>query len=196
VLQASAVALKYGTETLQIRERFLPLGFFWTRMASIFAFVPMLCLHLGVMAGLALVKLPKVGKAIAQFLAPPGSGAPDWLVKMGSCAVYAVVTAAPRDDGGGSNSSSDVVDRGYAYLAFEGDPGNAVTAQCVCESALALLVDRESLPPRSVDGFGTPAELLGPALLKRFQKAAVRPITLKTTAKLGTSKKEMKLYLD
>jgi hypothetical protein len=191
VLQASAVALKYGTETLQVRERLLPLGFFWTRIASVFAFIPMLCIQLGTLAALGLFKVPKVGKAVAQLLAPPGSGAPDWLVKMGSCAVYAVVTA-PCDDG----SSNGTVDRGYAYLAFEGDPGNAVTAQCVCESALALLLERESLPPKSVDGFGTPAELLGPTLLKRFQKTMVRPVTLKTTAKLGTSRNEMKLYLD
>lgn len=134
----------------------------------------------------ALFRLPKIGKALAQILAPPGSGAPDWLVKVGSCSVYAVVTAP--------HTSENLVNRGHAFLSFHGDPGNAVTAQCVCESALTLLLDRDNLPPRSLDGFGTPAELLGPALMKRFQETKVRPITIKTTVKLGSALNDTKTY--
>ncbi len=134
----------------------------------------------------AFFRLPKVGKALANVMAPPGSGAPDWLVNIGNCAVYAVATAP--------HSSGAMVNRGYAFLSFQGDPGNAVTAQCVCESALALLLEQGDLPPRSLDGFGTPAELLGSALLKRFRQTSIRPITIRTAAKLGTDKNEMRVY--
>lgn len=147
----------------------------------------MLILELAVLPFVAIFRLPKVGKAIVDYLAPPGTGAPDWTVRMGSCSVYTVVTAP--------TSSDDNVNRGYAHISFEGDPGNAVTAQCVCESALALLLERDSLPPKSIDGFGTPAELLGPALLKRFRNAKVRPVQIHTTANLGVAKNEMKVYL-
>ena len=178
-MQASAVALKYGDEKLSIRERFLPLGFQWTRKVSILAFFPMICLQVVMLAGAALLRLPKVGKRLFELLAPPGSGAPDWLVNMGTCSVYAVVTAP--------HASGKLVDRGYAYLSFQGDPGNAVTAQCVCEAALTLLLDREKLPPKSIDGFGTPSELLGSALLERYT-------TIKVTTRLGTDKNETTIF--
>jgi hypothetical protein len=186
VVQASAVALKYGDENLSIRERFLPLGFKWTRTFSIFALFPMIGLHICMLAVAGLFRVPKLGKRLAQFLAPPGSGAPDWLVNLGSCSVYAVVTAR--------QASGNLVDRGYAYLSFQGDPGNAVTAQCVCEAALTLLLDRDKLPPKSIDGFGTPSELLGSALLERFQKCSIRPITIKLTTRLGTDKNETTIF--
>lgn len=148
----------------------------------------MICLQWLIVLGLGILKIPKVGQFLCDHLAPPGSGAPDWLVNLGSCATYVEVTA--------TNASGDgTVNRGYAHLAFQGDPGNAVTAQCVSESALALLLDQESLPPKSIDGFGTPAELLGPALIKRFRNTIVRPIKLHTTAKIGVPKNDVKVYL-
>jgi len=189
VVQASAIALNYGTKSIRIRERMLPLGFFWTRVVNIFAFLPVLFMMLASLPFIAIFRLPKVGKTIVDYLTPPGSGAPDWMVEIGNCSVYAVATAPASSDDKG------VVDRGYAYLAFEQDPGNAVTAQCVCESALALLLERDSLPPKSVDGFGTPSELLGSALLKRFRNTKIRPVKVYTTANLGVAKNEMKVYL-
>ena len=173
----------------------LPLGFFWTRMASIFALLPMLFVQMSIALCLGILKIPMVGKFLCDRLAPPGSGAPDWLVNMGSCGVYVEVSTAPRRTDGGNTAGVVVVDKGYAHLDFAGDPGNAVTAQCVVESALTLWLDQDSLPPKSLDGFGTPAELLGSALLKRLQKSTVRPVNLTTNAKLGVPPNEMKVYL-
>lgn len=180
VLQASAVALGYGPK-VAIRERWVPLGFLWTRRVGIWALVPFLCLQVGMLVGIGIFFLPYIGKKLAMILAPPGTGAPDWMVERGSNSVYAVAMA-PAGDG--------TVHRGSAYLRFEGDAGNAVTAQCVVESALTLLLNREDLPPRSIDGFGSPAELLGKALLKRFQTNAVRQVRIVTDAKLEASQKD------
>jgi len=138
---------------------------------------------------LGILKIPIVGKFLCDYLAPPGSGAPDWLVDLGSCATYVEVISSD------SSTKNGTVNRGYAHLSFLGDPGNAVTAQCVCESALALLLDEKNLPPNSLDGFGTPAELLGDALLNRFRKTSIRPVKLHTTAKIGVPKNDTKVYL-
>jgi hypothetical protein len=61
---------------------------------------------------------------------------------------------------------------------------------------MALVLDRDILPPRSEDGFGTPAELLGHVLLKRFKETKVRPVEVKTSVRTGTPKDEMKIYID
>ena len=193
VIQASAFALHYGSKDLKIRERMLPLGFFWTRMVSIFALFPMLCVQASLALGLGILKIPLVGKFLCDRLAPPGSGAPDWLVNLGSCAVYVEVTGMPPNDN--DNEPSGGVHKGYAHMEFTGDPGNAVTAQCVVESALTLWLNQDTLPPKSLDGFGTPAELLGTALLKRLQHTTVRPVKLTTTARLNVPPNERKVYL-
>jgi short subunit dehydrogenase-like uncharacterized protein len=75
------------------------------------------------------------------------------------------------------------------------DPGNYVTAQCVCEAALALVFNKGELPPRSEDGFGTPAELLGFALIRRLKESPVRPVILETHVRLNSSR-DWKMYLD
>jgi short subunit dehydrogenase-like uncharacterized protein len=75
------------------------------------------------------------------------------------------------------------------------DPGNYVTAQCVCEAALALVFNKGELPPRSEDGFGTPAELLGFALIRRLKESPVRPVILETLVRLNSSR-DWKMYLD
>jgi short subunit dehydrogenase-like uncharacterized protein len=136
-----------------------------------------------------LAKLPIVGKAIAKFLAPPGSGVPDFISKRGTTSVYATATSKVKDHSG-------KVDRGYAYLSWQGDAGNLTTAQCVCESALALLFDRDALPERSEDGFGTPAEIFGNVLLKRFRDCKVRPVEVQTMVRTDANQREMKLYIN
>lgn len=147
--------------------------------------------------GFGILKTPKVGQFLCDSLAPPGTGAPDWLVNMGSCAVYVEVTSRANEESTstGTVSTPGTVNKGYAHLAFQGDPGNAVTAQCVVEAALALLLDHAKLPPNSLDGFGTPAELLGPALIQRFRQTTIRPVKLTTTAKIGVPKNERNIYL-
>jgi short subunit dehydrogenase-like uncharacterized protein len=57
----------------------------------------------------------------------------------------------------------------------EGDPGNISTVRFLCESALALVQDREDLPGgRSRCGFLTPASALGDVLIKRLENCGVR----------------------
>jgi short subunit dehydrogenase-like uncharacterized protein len=187
VLHASAVALDYGKD-ITIHERYVPLGIFWTRMVGILAFFPLALIQMGILCIVAIAKLPVLGKKLANRIAPAGSGPPDAWLELTGNSVYATVTA--KDD-----SSGGTVDRGYAYISFKGDAGNLVTAQCVSESALALVFNRDMLPERSEDGFGTPAELLGNALLKRFKETKVRPVEIKTSARTSTPKNEMSVYI-
>lgn len=77
----------------------------------------------------------------------------------------------------------------------DSDPANYATAQCVCEAALALVFNRTELPPRSEDGFGTPAELLGFALIRRLKESPVRPVVLETHVRLNASQ-DWQMYLD
>lgn len=187
VIQASSVALEYGTK-FTARERYVPFGFLMTKVLGIMAFLPMVLYQLSILSVVTVLKLPVVGKKIASLIAPAGSGFPDYLCELGGNAVYATVTAEANDDSG-------KVDRAYAYISFQGDAGNLVTAQCVSEAALGLVFDRSSLPKRSEDGFGTPAELLGKTLLNRFKETKVRPVEVKTLVRTGTPKNEMKLYI-
>lgn len=152
------------------------------------AFFPMILIQFSILCIIAVAKFPVIGKKVVGFLAPAGSGSPDFLSELGGNAVYAMVTAEAKDNSG-------MVDRAYAYLSFKGDAANLVTAQCVSESALALVFDRSDLPARSEDGFGTPAEMLGNVLLTRFRAAKVRPVEVKTLVRTKTSKNEMKLYI-
>ncbi|KAG7360215.1 saccharopine dehydrogenase [Nitzschia inconspicua] len=170
VVQASAAALGYGDD-FKAQERYLPLGYLGTKLASVFALIPMLLLHCSTLMMVGILRLPVIGKKVAD-LAPPGSGVPDSIVYMGSNSTYCKVHSTHE---GGKEEVA------YSYLKFEGDAGNAVTAQCVSEAALTLVFNRDDLPMRSEDGFGTPAEILGDALLRRFRAAKVRPVVVKTS---------------
>jgi short subunit dehydrogenase-like uncharacterized protein len=70
-----------------------------------------------------------------------------------------------------------------------------VTAQCVGEAALSLVHNRSELPARSEDGFGTPAELLGPVLLKRLQESKVRAVKVVKTERRNAPKHETQVYV-
>jgi hypothetical protein len=194
-MQASAVSLKYGPN-FSIRERYLPLGYRWTRLVGLIAFGPLLLYQGGFFAIMMILFLPfGIGKALVNRFWPPGSGPPDYLVSRGSNSVYVMVTAASPE----SNSSSSrggLVDRAYCYMSYQGDAGNSVTSQCVAEAALTLVCNRDELPPRSEDGFGTPAELLGLALLNRLKCNQVRPVTFTCSVRTRTPKNEMRLYLE
>jgi hypothetical protein len=130
-----------------------------------------------------------MGKWLMNLIAPPGSVYPDYLCAMGSNSAYDMVSTK-LDEG------TAIVNCWYAYLSFQGDAGNTVTAQCLAESALTLIFDRESLPKQSEDGFGTSAELLGMPLFKRFQNCKVRPVEVQTFARTKTTKNVMKLYIN
>eukprot|EP00977_Amphora_coffeiformis_P022375 scaffold10856_cov229-Amphora_coffeaeformis.AAC.26 len=69
-------------------------------------------------------------------------------------------------------------------------------AQCVSEAALALLLDRADLPERSEDGFGTPSELLGNALLlNRLQESPVRHVEFATQVRKTASPSEWQTFV-
>jgi len=187
VLHASSVAMNYGPN-FQVRERMLPCGHVWTRVLGILGFIPAILMQLSVIFTVVLLKMPYLGRALADYLVPPGSGVPDSISSLGTTAVYTTATSEVKENG--------QVDRGYAYFCWKGDPGNWTTAQCICESAFALIFDRESLPKRSDDGFGTPAEIFGNVLVKRFRETKVRPVDVQTNVRTDASKNEMKVYIN
>merc|ERR1711920_222205 len=188
VLQASSIALNYGTD-FTAKERFSPLGFFWARTLGLLGFIPAILFQICLLWTVIIVKIPVIGRAIVNFIAPAGSGVPDFLCEMAKTSVYATATSKVKENSG-------KVDRGYAYLSRNGDAGNLVTAQCVSECALALVLNRDGLPERSSDGFGTPAEIFGDVLLKRFQECQVRPVQVKTIVRTDAQKNETKLYMN
>jgi short subunit dehydrogenase-like uncharacterized protein len=59
-------------------------------------------------------------------------------------------------------------------IRYDGDPGNRATTVMVCESALALALDRERLPGGATrGGVLTPATALGDVLVERLRRAGV-----------------------
>ena len=189
VVQASAVALNYG-KNFTYRERFLPTGFKFTRKLGLVSLVPVLIVQVGILLLFVILKLPIIGKALANLVAPPGSGMPDHACKAGFCEVYSEVTSTAPGAAGAAN----LVNRANCFMKFEGDPGNWTTAQCICESALALVLDKDKLPLRSQDGFGTPAELLGGVLLRRLQETSVRPVQVSVNVRSLVPRRETVVY--
>jgi short subunit dehydrogenase-like uncharacterized protein len=62
----------------------------------------------------------------------------------------------------------------HGRMRFQGDPGNRATICFVCESALSLALDADSLPGGSQrGGILTPASGLGDVLLKRLSEAGL-----------------------
>ena len=151
--------------------------------------IPCILIQITILLGVALAKAPFLGKFLLNLIAPAGSGVPDSLCRLGVNGVYAVASTKLDEE-------TATVDRGYAFLSFQGDAGNSVTAQCVAEAALALVFDRYRLPDRTEDGFGTPAELLGMVLLERFQSCKTRPVQVQTYARCRVDKYEMQVYAE
>ena len=187
VVHASAVALKYGRNFVY-QERHVPAGFKFTTHLGPLSLFPALVTQMGVLLGLFLLKLPIIGRFLVNWLAPAGSGPPEEVCRLGFAQVYAQVTSSASDEDATSNN------RANCFLKFSGDPGNMVTAQCVSEAALALLFNQDELPPRSKDGFGTPAELLGMPYLKRLQNSPIRPVTIETHVRKGVRGHEWSMF--
>ena len=186
VVHATSVALSYGPN-FTYRERFLPLGMAPTRRMGLLSIIPALMVQFGLLILAAILMTPYLGKFLADWLAPPGSGAPDYACKAGFAHVYAEVST--------KSDTRLMVDKANCSINFAGDPGNWVTAQCVCESALALILDKGKLPPRSKDGFGTPAEIFGNVLLNRLQSTTVRPVKIKTHVRKDVPQHETVVFV-
>lgn len=56
-----------------------------------------------------------------------------------------------------------------AYVFDKGDPGNDITVKILCEAAMALVFDTDSLPGHYAGGVLTPAVALGDALIDRLE---------------------------
>jgi len=183
IVHASAVALKYYSPSEEkggdkgsftYWERFLPAGLDLTCYINVLSIIPALTYSFALAAITVTLKLPVVGQKLLDTALPPGAGTPDWINEMGHSDVYCEVLSISDD------KTKGLVDRGTCRLVFEGDPGNLCTAQCVSEAALTLVHARNDLPPNSEDGFGTPAQLLGDALLSRLLKSRVRKVSMET----------------
>ena len=186
VVHASAIALNYGPK-FTYKERFLPLGFDLTISFGLFSTIPSLFVLAAISMGSLIIKLPVIGDFLLKIFLPPGTGASDKMCEDGFAEVYAEVKA-PLEGKEGRVACAN------CSMKFQGDPGNWVTAQTVVESALSLVLQRKELPPRSKDGFGTPAELLGPVLLKRLTDTKVRPVTVKTHVRMDERDHEYKIF--
>lgn len=187
VVHASAVALSYGPN-FTYKERFLPLGFRGTTQLQTFSFIPAVLTYLGILLGVFILRLPFIGPLALRLMGGAGSGPSDSMCAGGKAEVYAEVR-------GPVHAGTGKVDKANCFLKFKGDPGNMVTAQCVSEAALTLLLEEEEdLPKRSKDGFGTPAELLGAALLRRLRTSPVRPVQVVTHVRKKTTQSEWKMF--
>jgi short subunit dehydrogenase-like uncharacterized protein len=193
VVHASALALNYGPN-FKYYERFCPLGFKLTLGFGLFGVIPCFITLWAIAVLGLLIRLPLFGDIVLKFIIPPGSGLSDDLCKRGYAEVYAEVKA-PFKHPETKERVHDRVSCANSFIQFEGDPGNSITAQCVVESALSLVLNRKELPPNSKDGFGTPAELLGPVLLNRLKNSKVRPVKVKTNVRKNVLVHEFEVYM-
>jgi short subunit dehydrogenase-like uncharacterized protein len=102
-------------------------------------------------------RLPLTRRLLGRFV-KPGAGPSQRQMKAGSFAVTLFGTGA---DG----------TTAHVRIRAEGDPGNRVTVLCACESALALALDRDGLPPGH--GVLTPSVAFGARILERLRSAGV-----------------------
>jgi short subunit dehydrogenase-like uncharacterized protein len=110
---------------------------------------------------LASVQLPIVRRLLKPLLPKPGSGPSDKTMSRGffRCELVGVGEDGRRVRG---------------VLRDTGDPANAVTVKCVCESALGLLLDADALPGApNRGGILTPASALGDVLERRLRDAGM-----------------------
>jgi short subunit dehydrogenase-like uncharacterized protein len=116
----------------------------------------------GIAAGLALAPVmlgTGLGRSVVRrFVPKPGEGPSEEARREGSIRTRYVAEAA---DGRVAEGE----------LTFPGDAGNVFTVTALCESALALAVDRDRLPARA--GLLTPATALDGVLLERLKAAGM-----------------------
>lgn len=110
---------------------------------------------------LSSVQLAFVRRLLEPMLPKPGSGPSQKMMNRGffRCELIGVAEDGRRVRG---------------ILRDKGDPANAVTVKCVCESALALILDADALPggPQR-GGILTPATAFGDVLERRLREAGM-----------------------
>jgi short subunit dehydrogenase-like uncharacterized protein len=109
----------------------------------------------------SLLRLPGVGRALAAMGPAPGEGPSDETMDNG---YYECRLIGVADDGS----------KAWALIEGDGDPGNRATVMFLCESALALALDRDALPGGATRaGILTPATAFGDVLVERLRRAGV-----------------------
>lgn len=192
VIHESALTLKYAKpETFVYLERFLPVGFPDSLRFKALSVIPVLIVQVATLIFLLVLSLPVIGPWAVNTFFPLGSGMSDESCQAGFAHVYAEVESSIPDGKGGQRTK---VNKANCFLKFEGDPANWVTAQCVSEAALCLLLDRAKLPPKSEDGFGSPAEILGQPLLQRLTTSKIRPVQYTVNVRIATDKREWCIF--
>jgi short subunit dehydrogenase-like uncharacterized protein len=186
IVYASSVALGYG-KNFVYRERMFPVGFDHTAKLSFLSIIPAIIVQLGTIVAYIVIKLPVIGNMLVDYFFPAGSGPSDQACQSGKTEVYAQVTTE-------KDLTTGQIHRANCRIKFSGDPGNYVTSQCLCEAAWSLLINKDELPKRSEDGFGTPAELLGSVLLKRLMMTKVRTVSVRTNVRQNVSNNEMAMF--
>jgi len=107
------------------------------------------------------MRLALVRRFLAKLGPKPGQGPSDEVIEGGFFRVQIVAEGT-----GGVKAR--------ARFEFQGDPGNRFTVTALCESALALVLDRDRLPGGlERGGVLTPATGLGAVLLERLRDAGV-----------------------
>ncbi len=97
---------------------------------------------------------------LERFVPPPGEGPSEQTMDEGYFRAFFVGYA---DDG----------TKAWSLVADKGDPGNRATVKLVCESALALALERDRLPAAPRAGILTPATALGMTLVARLRAAGM-----------------------
>jgi short subunit dehydrogenase-like uncharacterized protein len=109
----------------------------------------------------AALRWPPTRRLMQPLLPKPGTGPSTRKMDEGwfTCALHGMAEDGRRVRG---------------LIRHQGDPGNRATVRFVCESALALAVDREKLPGGETrGGVLTPATGLGEVLAERLQRTGV-----------------------
>jgi short subunit dehydrogenase-like uncharacterized protein len=105
------------------------------------------------------VRLPFTRRLLEPLLPKPGSGPSEATMRRGRFRAEFIGL-------GGDGRTARVVVRDT------GDPANAVTVKCLCESALALVLDEAELPGGPArGGVLTPATAFGAVLVRRLRAA-------------------------
>ena len=116
----------------------------------------------------SVMRMPGVGRFVEAIAPAPGDGPSEDAMDNGFFECRLVGTA---DDGA----------KAWALVADTGDPGNRATVKFLCESALALAMQRDQLPGgANRSGVLTPATAFGDVLVERL-RAAGMTLTCPTT---------------
>ncbi|MEM7184463.1 MAG: saccharopine dehydrogenase NADP-binding domain-containing protein [Spirochaetota bacterium] len=112
--------------------------------------------------GMNITQNPAIRDVIQKVLPAPGEGPSEFLMDNGFFEAKFIATTSD-----GKKIKAIVKDKG--------DPNNRVTVKCLCESALALVLQRKELPGgEKKGGILTPATGLGDVLVTRLKNAGMR----------------------